>query len=227
MERELQQEDIGLDQPEGDKFAPWRADIGVGALFFVLGGLLVAYLVKNHLAPVRDLLTVANFALGISMFLALYGLSLLRQGLARSAGKRLEERMQRRIAKAVHPDLQVDASRFSGRAGADADIFIHNPKTGQRWVVEIKAAKAVEISRGFFSTSLRRVGGSRGRNAIKPDQALAQAQSVASAFSAVPVLWFPAAKEHSRAEIEGVTVVIGGTPKQLLKAAGIPRRGWF
>lgn len=110
MEREIQQEDIGLDQPEGDKFAPWRADIGVGALFFVLGGLLVAYLVKNHLAPVRDLLTVANFALGISMFLALYGLSLLRQGLARSAGKRLEERMQRRIAKAVHPDLQVYVS---------------------------------------------------------------------------------------------------------------------
>jgi hypothetical protein len=152
------------------------------------------------------------------------GVVMIRNGLARLYGQRVEASAAQRLLKALPAHCSTRLA-VALPGGGDVDIQIDDRLNNRQWLVEVKSHSGVEIRWKFpfgLGSTLRPLGG--GRFKVDP---LEQVLRQAAARGMAPVIWFPRArvKQVNRLRREGV-VVVQGDEKVLMTALKLRRTLW-
>jgi hypothetical protein len=191
---------------------PWARQTRVGSSLLLAGasGAAAAYALK---AP-------WEVPVGLGA-VALLGCFLLHQAYARWRGKYIEKRA---IGSLSWPEGWIATPNIGLPGGGDVDLLVEAP-TGERFAIEIKAFRDVDVKVPFLGLGRPRIVTKAGRR-VREDP-VAQARAAAQAVEARPVLWFPQGRGRAfKRRGEDLMVVFGSGPK-LQRALGLRRWSWF
>jgi hypothetical protein len=197
--------------PDARAFRPWIRDLGLAAMAGLTCG---TGLEAARVAPMGSTEYLA--VMGITAGCGLAGVSLLKRGLARWRGQRVERDVVAALRQQIpHATIRQGVKLWRG-GDADAVVSAH----GRKWVVEIKSQKGIVIHRSLMgSPSLRHASGRPARFKRDPiEQTLNAVHQVDR--SAQGVLWLPCSSHNDSARIRGVTVVIGSA-RHLCRLTGM------
>lgn len=196
-------------------FRPWLADLRLFillALIALIAGFL-ALQFKQSMLLTFFICTLVTFALGAIYFLKRY--------MRRVHGKTSEANALRKLQSCLSDGwtLQCNVMLSTG----DLDGLIQGPDA-QAFALEIKSKTSLRVVKGSLWRKDRLVD-IKGRPV--DSHLFSQAHNNAFQVNAVPVLWFPDAKEVTFSkDIEQVMVVCGPSV-HLLKSLGIPKKAWW
>lgn len=200
------------------EFKPWRTDWIFGAILSAIGA------ASGTLATVRtpSLVSLKTHFWCVAVVFLLAGYWYLRRGSVRVYGVYIERQAVKKLSKQLVEGWELQ-SNVKVSAG-DLDALLVGPGE-RRYAIEIKSQSAIRIEKGGLwggkDKLLDRHGEALGRKPFV--QAIRNAQDV----GALPVLWYPRAKQHEVARNIKEVLVVCGTPNQLLRALDVPRRSWF
>ena len=192
-------------------FRPWVRDFGLAAM----AGLTFAAgldAVRVARLPANEYMVV----MGITAGCGLSGISLLRRGLARWHGQRVERDVVAALRREIpHAHIRQGVKLWGG-GDADAVVGIN----GRKWIIEIKSQRGVVIHRGLTGMArLQHVSGKPARFKRDPiEQTLSAVRQIDQ--TAQGVLWLPCVERKDSARIRGVMVVTGSV-RHLCRVLGM------
>lgn len=196
-------------------FRPWRTDWAYGGGFLVTAtsaGIFAISLGQHRLSP---------YAISIAVVFGFASLFFLRRGLVRAHGNSVECKALKQLDKLLKPgwELQRNVMLKSG----DLDGLIVGPEDIKH-ALEIKSQSSIRILKGGMFGKDRLV--ERDGRAYDT-KALKQALRNAIEVDGIAVLWYPQARERGVSKDILEVIVVCGPPRDLLRALGVPRKGFW
>jgi len=191
---------------------PWARQSRVGGALLLVGGAGAAGAYAQGWGWETVIVCLAIGGVGAAMLQAAY---------ARWHGKRIE---QRAIASLKWPAGWTATPNVGLPGGGDVDLLVGSP-TGERFAIEIKALRDVEVRVPFLGLGRPRII-KKGGKSVREDP-VAQARAAALAVQARPVLWFPQARGRRFKRRGEDLVVVFGSAAKLQRALGLRRWFWF
>lgn len=200
-----------------DEFKPYKRDFLFGSVLSVVGLSALGL----ALAKLQQLAGVQTYLWTTAMAFVVPGCIYLNQGYSRWHGQAFEKKWRKKLAGALKEGWVVEGGIRVTQG--DLDALLEGPD-GERFAIEIKSQRRIRIAKGGLITKAKLIDH---KDKTVGRDALVQAARNGAEVSGKAVLWYPGAKVRgTNKDVEGVVVVCGGH-KELLKALGVPKKGWF
>jgi hypothetical protein len=210
-------------------FRPWLIDLKLAVVFTALAALatgLFSFSVDQDQAQGQvagqAVARWKSYFLSCSLVFGAGILIFMNRFLRRFNGQVVEARALNDLERRLGANWELTRN-VSLPSGGDLDGLLRGPD-GLAFALEIKSKVSVKIVKGLLG--MRDVLVDHEGVAVNSAM-LKQAIKNAHQVGAVPVLWFPRAKQQSYAKnIQGV-VVVCGSASYLMRALGVKGRSWW